>query len=780
MLKSYLILAWRNLFKNKISSLINIGGLVVGLSTSILILLMIVDEFSYDSFHSNIASIYLLMKNQQNADGINTGSSTAGPMAAALRNEMPETKYAVRVAGFGGELTRAGDKTVYESGIYADPDLFRMMSFHTVKGDPATALQDASTVVITASTAKQLFGNEDAVGKTIVFQNKKSFRIGAVVQDVPSNSSIRFDMVIPFQFFEQGNDWLTKWDDNRINTWVQLKPGADIAALNAKLTQLLQTRSNDKTVSLFVYPLKAKRLYNNFSNGKPSGGRIYIVWMLAAIGLFILLIACINFMNLATARSEHRAREVGVRKVLGASRKLLIFQFFSEALLMTFIALALSVLIAWLLLPWFNQLTDKRLFINFLDGKLWLLLLTIGALTGIIAGSYPALFLSRFNTVKVLKGTVTNKKGGTLRSILVTFQFAISIFLIIATIVLFSELAYVRDRPVGYEQDNLVDIAATGDLNNNYSLFKHQLEAIPGVINISGGSDNILQFGGGITGMDWPGKIPGQELSVIVSKVQYEWTKTAGIKMIEGRDFDPQFGTDTAACLVNEITVQKMGLKAPVVGTIIGGHPVIGVFQNFVFNNPSGIIAPMVIYLQTNHLSHVFVRVTNNGKWRQTMANIESVAKKINPGYPFEYSFTSEVYKHRFEEFASIGQLSALFGGMAILISCLGLFGLSAFVAEKRSKEMSIRKVLGAGIEHIWLALSKDFLKPVLIAFIIIVPLAAWAMHSMLNNIPYRISLNWWMFAVAGLIVSVIALLTVSYQGFKTAFEKPATNLRND
>ena len=781
MLKNYLKLAWRNLIKNKVSSVINIGGLIVGLSTSILILLMIVDEFGYDSFHYNLSTIYLLEKNQQNADGVNTGSSTAGPLAAALRSEMPETKYAARVAGFGGELTRTGDKTVYESGIYADPDLFKMMSFTVLQGDPVATLEDASSVIITASTSKKLFGDEIAIGKTIVFKNKTVFRVGAIVQDPPSNSSIRFEMVIPFQFFETGNNWLLKWDDNRINTWVQLKPGANIASLNTRLTRLLQSRTNDKTESLFVYPMKANRLYNNFSNGKASGGRIYVVVMLAVLGLFILLIACINFMNLATARSEHRAREVGVRKVLGASRKLIIFQFFSETLLMTFIALLFSVLLVVLVLPWFNQLTEKQLHFDFYNGWLWLLLIGVGLLTGLIAGSYPAVFLSRFNTVKVLKGVIsTGKKGGGLRTILVTFQFVISIFLIIATIVIFAELSYVRDRPIGYEQENLIEIAATGELESNYSIFKNELVSIPEVKNISAGSENLLQFGGAVTGMDWPGKAPGQELSIIVTRVAYDWTKTAGVKIIEGRDFSPAFGTDTTACLINETAVQKMGLKTPVVGTIVGGNRVIGVFQNFVFNNPSGIIAPMAVYLQTNHFNHVFIRIANNNQWRQTIARIEKIAKKINPGYPFEYSFTQEGYQQRFKEFAAIGKLAALFGGMAIFISCLGLFGLSAFVAEKRSKEMSIRKVLGAGIRQIWLVLSGDFLKPVIIAFLIVVPLGVWAMHVLLANIHYHVSLSWWMFALAGGIVLVIALLTVSYQGMKTAYEKPVTHLRND
>ena len=781
MLESYFKMAWRSLLKNKISSIINIGGLAVGLATGILIMLLIVDEFSYDKFHANLPNIYLLMKNQKHADGISTGDASAGPMAASFRNEMPETKYAARVADFGNQLIRAGDKSIFESGIYADPDLFNMMSFPALNGNPVAALQDASSVIITERTAKKLFGNDNPMGKTILYNNSNSFKVAAVLKDVPANSSIQFDMVLPFRFFENGNNWLTKWDDNRINTWVQLKPAANIPALNAKLTKLLQTRSNDTSVELFVYPMAAKRLYGNFSNGKPSGGRIYMVAMLAIFGLFILLIACINFMNLATARSEHRAREVGVRKVLGASRKLIIFQFFSEAILMTFIALFTGVLLAQLVLPSFNQYTEKNLQFNFLHARLWLSLIGIALFTGLVAGSYPAIFLSRFKTVQVLKGMMANgKRGGGLRSVLVTFQFVISIFLIIGTIVIFRQINHVRDRPLGYDQENLINIAATGDLSGKFEIFKNELEKITGVKNVSAGSDNILQYGSAITGMDWPGKIPGHEMGVIVTDVQYDWIKTAGLKIIEGRDFSPAFGTDTAACLINQTTVEKMGLKEPVIGTVVGGKTVIGVFQNFVFNNPSGIIAPMAVYLNTGSLNHFFVRIQNNSHWRQTLAQIQKIAKEINPNYPFEYSFTKEDYQKRFEEFASFGLLAALFGGMAIFISCLGLYGLSAFLAERRSKEMSIRKVLGASIKNVWLSLSRDFLKPVIIAFLVVVPLAAWSMQAALSNIAYHIDLSWWIFAVAGLLAVVIALLTVSYQGIKTALENPVTNLRNE
>ena len=774
-------MAWRSLVKNKLSSFINIGGLAVGLATSIIILLLVADEFSYDKFHVNLPNLFLLMNNQQHADGISTGSSTAGPVAAAMRNEMPETKYAARVAYFGGELIRVGDKPMYESGIYAEPDLFNMMSFPAVEGNPVQTLQDASSVVITASTAKKLFGNENAMGKMIVFKNVHTFKVGAVVKDIPSNSSVRFNMVLPFRFFETGNRWLNKWDDNRINTWVQLQPGVNIPAFNTKLTKLLQTRSNDTTVDMFVYPMAKKRLYDNFSNGKPSGGRIYVVAVLAVLGFFILLIACVNFMNLATARSEHRAREVGVRKVLGASRKLIIFQFFSEALLMTFIALLLAVLLAQLALPSFNQFAEKDLHFNFSHASLWLLLIGTGLFTGLVAGSYPAIFLSRFRAVRVLKGIAGNgKKGGRLRSVLVTFQFAFSIFLIAGTIVIFTQIEYVRNRPIGYDQENLIEIAATGDLPGKFGVFKDEMAKIPGVKNVSAGSDNILQFGGSVTGMDWPGKTPGQELGVIVTTVQYDWTKTTGVKIIEGRDFSAAFGTDTAACLINQTAVEKMGLKEPVVGMMIGGKRVIGVFQKFVFNNPSGIIAPMAVYLNTGYLSHFFVRIENNGQWRQTIGEIKQVAKKINPAYPFEYSFTKEDYQKRFEEFASFGWLAALFGGMAIFISCLGLFGLSAFVAEKRSKEMSIRKILGASLQNVWFSLSRDFLRPVFIAFLIVTPVAVWSLQVLLSNIPYHINVSWWMFGFAGLLAVIIALITVSYQGIKTAFENPVSNLRNE
>lgn len=780
MFKNYIKIAWRSLLKNKTSSFINISGLAVGLATSIIIMLVIVNELSYDKYNANLSDIYLLMKNQKHVDGISTGDATAGPMAATFRSEMPETKYAARVAYFGDQLMEVGDKTIYESGIYAEPDIFNIMTFPAVKGNPVAALQDEGSVVITEQAAKKLFGNEDPMGK-LVLTEKSSFKVAAVVRDVPPNSTVKFDMVFSFSYFAKQNQWLNKWDDNRIQTWVQLKPGVNLALLNNKLTKLLQLRSNDLSVSLFVYPFSKLRLYGSFNNGKPNDGRIGMVVLLSVLALFVILIACINFMNIATARSEHRSREVGVRKVLGATRKLIIWQFLSEAMLMTFLALALGILLAQIGLPFFNQFTENNLIINFADWRVWTLLVAIGLFTGMIAGSYPALFLSRFKIINVLKGpSGTVKSGGGLRKALVTVQFVISIFLIIATIVIYKQINHVGNRPLGYDQDNLIDIFADNELSGKFQILKNDLVQIPGVKNMTAGSDNILQFGRSVTGMDYPGKIPGQEIGVIVSSVQYDWTKTAGIKMIKGRDFSPGFATDSTACIINESTVQKMGLKEPVVGQKIGGKNVIGVFRNFVYNNPSGIIAPMVISLQTSNLPHFFVRIKNDDHWQTTIAQIKKAVKKINNNYPFEYSFTKTDYQERFEEWSSVGLVAAIFGCMAIFIACLGLFGLSSFLAEKRGKEISIRKVFGANTRSIWLLLSKDFLKPVFLSLLIVIPISVWLAHAFLSGITYHAELTWWMFALAGTLTVFIALLTVSFQALKAAIANPVKSLRSE
>jgi len=783
MLKNYLVLAWRNLLKHRSSAAINIGGLALGLTTAILVLLFLADEFSYDKFHKNIDHLYLLMKNQQVADGVNTDRTSAGPMAPALQTGLPEVKHAVREAGTGS-IARLGDKQVTIDGSFVDTGFFQMFSFPALAGDPESALHDPHSIILTESAAKKLFGDKNAMGWTFIIDDTVPVRVAAIVRDVPVTSTIGFEYIRPFAVFEKQNTWLKKWDDNRIQTWIQLKPAADPAAFDRKATRLLQTRSNDTTVTTFLLPMASLRLHSGFTNGKQAGGKIYLVLLIVILGFFVLTIACINFMNIATARSEIRAREVGVRKVMGATRRQVMLQFFSEALTITFFSLLLGILASFFLIPVFNRLLDAHLRFNLENWRIWLGITSLVLLTACMAGSYPALFLSRFRPAKVLKGGISvGSKKAFFRRFLVTTQFWLASLFIIATIVVWREIDYIKDRPLGYDQENLVDIHATPALGAKYALFVNQLANMPGVKSVSAGDDNLLHFGGAVTGMDWPGKVPGHEISIVVSNVGYNWTKTAGLKLVEGRDFDPAFGTDTNACLVNEATVNRLGLHEPVVGQKLSGNTIIGVIRDFVYNNPSGIIAPLCIYLYHGApygSCHFLVRITNDAHWRQTISDIGEVVRTLDPQHDFDYSFTKEDYRQRFEEVNGFGTMAAIFGGMAIFISCIGLIGLTAFIAERRSKEMSIRKVFGATVRQVLLLLSVDFLRPVIIAFLLAVPIAAWALHAFLNNLAWRISLSWTIFAAGGLITLLIAIATISLQSFRTATGNPTKNLRNE
>lgn len=780
MLKNYFTTAWRSLSKNRLSSFINIFGLAVGLGTAILIFVWVNDTLSFNTFHKHYRQIYQLMKTERGSSGVSTGSSVSGMLAAAARAEVPGINYASRGC-FEDPLVQYGDKSLYEDAIYVDPDFFRIMSFPAVAGDPVSVLRDPGSVVITESAAKRLFGNLDPMGKTITHNNQHQLKIGAVIRDIPEHSSYHFDIILPFVLFEKENDWLKKWDDNRILTWVELAPHVQLSELNAKLTRLLQQKTGDKHQELFAFSLEDVWLRNAFRDGKSVGGRIDMLKLASALGFIVLLIACINFMNMATARGEKRSREVGVRKTLGASRRQLIFQFLSEAGLQTLFALFIGILLAKISLPFVNGLLSRTtISFDLSSGRIWLGLLGIGLFTALIAGSYPAFFLSRFQPVVVLKGLFSRhyKGGSLLRKGLVSFQFIITIFLIIAIIVLLKEEKYVQNRPIGYDQENLIEIPARGDMGGTFQLAKTELLRIPGVTSVSAGTDNLVRFGSGSNGVDWPGKTPDQDFYVKISHVQYDWIKTTGLKMVEGRDFSPAFGTDTSACLLNQAAVRKMGLKAPVIGTKVGGAVVIGVISDFVFNDAFNNPDPLIVDLSMGPMPHFFIRIQNNDGWQRTMARVEQAIKKANPNFPFEFHFTAEQYQDQFKGIRSTVQILNWLGGLAILISCLGLFGLSTFTAEQRVKEIGIRKILGASIRQIWVRLSGDFLKPVLIAFIVAAPLAAWTMQFVLQHFDYRVELSWWIFALAGGLSFLIALATVSYQGIRSALANPVESLR--
>lgn len=778
MFQHYFKISWRNLQGNRLYSFLNVTGLAVGLACSILILLWVSHELSYDQFHKNLPNIYLMMKNQTLSGDVFTGETTPAPLAATLRAQVPEAKYVARTTGPGQQILNSGKESIYVAGIYADPELFNMMTFRAIAGDPVEALMDPGSMVITGSAAKRLFGDEDPIGKIVRHNNTHNLQVVAVIEDAPSNSTIQFEAVIPFRILEQ--EQKPKWDNNSFLTWIELPAGVDLTAFNEKVENILTEHLDNEVVGLFAYPFARRHLYSSFRNGVPNGGKIEMLYMLGGLGVFILLLACINFMNLATARTERRAREVGIRKVMGAQRHSIVGQFLSEAMMITFLGLGLSVLLAKLALPAFNQLIGKSLTFDLSNWQLWSCVLLLGWVTGMVAGSYPAFFLSRFQPVRVIRGITSSGKGtARFRKGLVTFQFFVSIFLMISTVVVYKQIEYVESRPLGYEQENLVEIPARGDMGQRFEVVKNDLLKIPGVKSVSAGSDNLLRMGGGLTGFQWPGKDPEQDFPITVTWVHYDWAKTAGLNIVEGRDFSREYGSDSLACLINQTAANRMGLEEPI-GTVLGdNNHLIGVVEDFVYNNPTSKPKPMVTFLGQN-MSHFFIRFQNDESWQERLTQIEEVIKTHNPSYPVDIHFTKEEYQRSFDQARSVGEMTTMFSVLAIFIACLGLVGLSAFVAEQRKKEIGIRKVLGATVSNISFALSGDFLKPVLLSFILAAPLAAWAMKKALFSMDYHIELSWWMFALAGVFAIVIALFTVSFHAIRAAQANPVNSLRSE
>lgn len=787
MVRNYFKLALRNLLNNKLYSALNIIGLAVGLAAGVLILLWVSDETSYNKFYKNLPNLYLVMQNQTQGGVTYTFRSTPGPLSEGLRAEIPEIKTVGHSTFNDKHLLTVANNSFYEEGVFAEPEFCQIFNFPVISGDPVAALKDAGSLVLCEQAAKRLFGNQNAIGQTVRYNNTLDLKVGAVLKDIPKNSSIKFEVLLPYgQFKRENSNWINSWGSNGMPTWLELQPNADVAALNKKLENYIQTKHSDAAAHIFAYPIARWRLYNKFENGKQSGGRIDTVILLGLIGIFILLIACINFMNLATARSERRAREVGIRKAIGASRVSIIGQFLSEAMVLTAVALILGLVLARLALPAFNRFYDKEIALDFSNWQLWTVILILGGITGLVAGSYPAFVLSNFQPARVLKGNQLSRswrKGGLLRKGLVAFQFVIAIFLMISTIVIFRQLEFVQQRPIGYDSENLIEIVSRGTMINHYQALKNELLQLPGVQSVSGGTHDMVSFDSNTSDLQWPGKTPDQDFLVAMTGVDYDWTKTMGVKIVEGRDFSPEYGADTMSCILNQTAVRRMGLKDPVIGTKIisdTAYTVVGVVEDFVFNDAFGVVEPLFVGLNHTNLNSFFVRIKNDGNWKKLLQEMEAVHKKINPAYPFTFKFTKEEYQKNFDEIRQMGQMSNVFGGLAILISCLGLFGLSAFVAERRTKEIGIRKALGASLTQVWISLSQDFIKPVLLACLLAAPLATWVMNKLLLRFDYRIELAWWMYLAAGLTAIFIAILTVSFQGISAANADPVKSLRNE
>ncbi len=790
MIRNYFKIARRNLVRNKAFSAINIVGLALGMASSLLILLWIQDELSVGAHYENGPHLYRVMEREFTAGKVVADEDTPGILADELKKQFPEVVHAAGFTWSEGHVLAVGDKVIRQDGRYAGADWFRMYGIPLLAGTPATALNSPNSLAISRKLAETYFGSpQTALGKSIRFDTSTDYQVTAVFENLPANTPEKYEFLLNWSDLLKRNEWLKVWTNAGPKTRLQLRPDADVAQFEAKLNGFLKGRNTDFGptfyISLFLQAETDAYLYSNFKNGYLDGGRIEYVRLLAIVALFLLLIAGINFMNLATARSAKRAREVGVRKVVGAERASLIGQFMGEALLLTTLALVLAIGLVTILLPVFNQLTDKQLALPLNRPEGWAILLGLLVVTGGLAGSYPALFLSSLNPVRILKGTLRFGASAQLfRRGLVVFQFVLSMLMIVGTVVIYRQLQFIQTKNLGYDRENLINIPGEGELVKKYPTFKQELLRMPGIQAVTHTSLNPLGNGSTTEGVNWPGKDPNNTISFNQCSIGYDFAKVLKIKFLEGRDFSPRFGTDSTNYLINQAAAKRIGYQNPVGKPLtFWNQPgtIVGLIEDFHFNSLHAPITPLIIRLveTSNYSPNILVR-TQPGQTEQALASIESLCRTLNPEFPFAYSFVDSEYQKLYKSETIVGTLATVFAGLAIFIACLGLFGLAAFTAEQRTKEIGVRKVLGASVTSIVSLLSTDFLKLVLLAILIASPIAWYAMNQWLQNFEYNIPLEWWMFALAGGLAVGIALLTVSFQSVKAALMNPVKSLRNE
>jgi len=788
MLKNYLKVAWRNLFRNKTFSAINILGLALGMACSILILLWVQNELSIDSFHTNDNRLFLVYERQFYDNKVVGQYSTPGVLADEMKKVIPEIQFAANVDMGERNTFQVRDKILKMDGGYAGADYFKMLSYPIIQGNAQNALKTISDIAISRKMAEVFFGNpQAAIGKSIRFENKLNFNITAVFENVPANSSDKFDYIINWLEFLKENPWATTWDSNSPLTCIMLKPNADASLVEKKITHFIDTYNKPTKAfreELSLQKLSENYLHSDLKSGRPDGGRIEYVRLFSIVAVFILLIACINFMNLTTARSVKRSREIGVRKVVGAVRPVLIRQFMGEAVLLTVLAVIIAVVLVGALLPVFNSITQKHIEYPLNQLSFWLCLIALTLVTGIISGSYPALFLSSFSPIKVLKGTVKLSAGSAwFRKGLVVMQFVMSIFLIIGTLVISKQVNYIQNKNLGYDRENMIYVPIEGEMDAKYDVFKTEALKMPGIKDITRITSKPTNFGSSTGSVSWTGKDPNVNIEFTQVSVGYELVKTLGLKLTQGRDFSKDFATDSVGYMLNETGLARTGYKDPI------GKPftmwgrkgtIVGIIKDFHFYSLHRAIEPLVVRCMPKlDYGNIVIR-TQPGKTREAVATIEKLCKELNPSFPVTYEFSDLEYQKLYNNEQIVAQLSDSFAFLAIFISCLGLLGLAMFTAEQRTKEIGIRKVLGASVGSLFTLLSKEFVYLVMLALLIASPVAWYAMKKWLLNYNYHINIAWWTFLLAGVIAILITLVTVSFQSVKAALMNPIKSLRSE
>ncbi|SNR55637.1 duplicated orphan permease [Maribacter sedimenticola] len=782
MFKNYLKIAWRNLWKNKGYSMLNIFGLAIGITCAAMILLWVEDEVGYDANFDKQNVVYYVPTNQQYEGEWRTFfQATPGPLAAVLKEEVPGIVGSARTKG-EDFLFQVGETAINKNGRYADPDFLSMFSLSFVEGNLETAFKNVDAIVISQETATQLFGEDtSAMHKVVKINNETNFTVTGVYEDLPHNVTYSFDWVAPFERFAKDNEWVKEYGANFSDTFVELSPEANVDVVNNKVKAILPLKTEDDETIAFLFSMKDWHLRSAFEGGKNVGGQITYVRLFSLIALIILLIACINFMNLATARSEKRANEVGVRKVLGSGRKGLISQFMAEAIITAGLSAVLSVLLLKLLVPQFNTMIGKQLALNLFNPTHLLTLLSITLICGLVAGWYPAFYLSSFKPVDVLKGARRTKGSASMiRKGLVATQFVVSIVFIISTIIVYQQVQHVKGRDLGYNKENLVKIPVTGDMIKNFKPIEEDIKASGMIESIGFINTDILSGGNNTSGLSWQGGVDTEDVLVSVRDITADFFNTTGMKIIDGRGFSNNPAQDSVNIIVSESFAKLMGSGSAVGKTIEEDYPVIGVVKDYVYGDMYGSSDPVIFFNDPSQARFMYVKTKTGMETVLALNAMEATLHKFNPAFPFEYEFVDDTYDAKFKSEQLIGNLSQVFALLAILISCLGLFGLSAFTADQRRKEIGVRKVLGSSITGIVGLLSKDFMKLVGMAIIIATPIAWLLMQNWLEGFAYRTSINAWAFIIAGAVAIVIALLTISFQAFNAARVNPVKSLRTE
>lgn len=790
MFKLNIKIALRNLWKNKTSSFINVIGLSIGLAACLMLLLYVTYELNFDKHSKNSENIYTVMTNIPGDDGSITntfeGSTTAlGPL---LKAEIPEIKHLTRTNYLKKALISVGENGFKKLGKFAEPEILNLFDYQYIAGSASTAMQNPRSVVLTESTAKLLFGSTQVLNKTVRYQDKEDLTVSAVIKDIPENTSaiLKFDFLMPWAFYEVMDSSAKdlNWGNFSFVTMLSLDPKADVDKINEKISKVVKTHLEQANQPYMIYPLTKLHLYGKFLNGKSIGGDIEQIYLFVGLAFGILLIACINFMNMATAKSEKRAKEVGIKKTIGANRSSLILQFLTESMVLTFIAVIVAIALLEICLPAFNNLLNIKLSIGYFSTSSWLGILGIVFATGLIAGSYPAFYLSAFNPIQTLKKSV--KSSGifaiNLRQVLVVGQFCFAILLIISTLVIYRQIQFVKNRPMGFDVNALVEIPQDGELKTKYEVIKSQLLKSGAVTSMAQSSVGLSHRGQNFADIKWEGMNKERNLQLFNQvSTTYDYVKTNGIKLLEGRDFSENFASDTAAVMVSASAIKAFGYKNPIGKSVTifdDKFTIVGVFDDYVWDSPYKSNNPMIIFFDKNRTGTITMRLNEANPIAQNIATITQITKQLNPAYPTEISFLNTIYLEKYNSEKTLGILSNLFGGLAIFVSCLGLFGLVAYSAEQRTKEFGVRKVLGATVFNLMQLLSLSFMRMIMVAIVIAVPLSFYVMGKWLEKFEFHTEISWWIIPIAAFGTLLVALLTVSFQAYKSAKANPVDALK--